>query len=117
MPGSKWAPSIVPDFGEQTVYLVLDCFGRTGCAWREADVASTDLETVINDLMMSQYSDPQRVVAFNIAERWSQDVSRDIAVEIQRRADLAAEELSSAIEDFVNRYVAGERQLPLRLVP
>jgi hypothetical protein len=49
----------VPNIGDQNVYLVLDYFDRSGCAWREADVGETDLET-INDLMSGQYNDPQQ---------------------------------------------------------
>jgi len=43
------------------------------CVWREADVESADLETVIIDLLDGQYRDPRRVVAFNTAETRSQD--------------------------------------------
>jgi hypothetical protein len=66
---------------------VLDDFGRQGRAWRETDVERTDLETVIADLMSGQYNNPVTVVAFNLAERWAGDVSEDIAIEIQMRAD------------------------------
>jgi hypothetical protein len=41
---SGWTPSIVPNGDDQTVYLVLDDFGRRGRAWREADVEATDLK-------------------------------------------------------------------------
>jgi hypothetical protein len=112
---SPWTPSIVPNGVEDTVYLVVDCYGQAGgCVWREAQVGSTDLETVITDLMAGQYSDPFRVVAFNTAERWSEDVSKDVAREIRRRADLAYDDLSSTVEAFVEMYVGHERQLALR---
>ncbi|SEI15783.1 hypothetical protein AB7828_26460 [Tardiphaga sp. 215_C5_N2_1] len=110
-----WTPSLVPDAGEQTVYLVLDCFDRAGCAWREADVAATDLETVIADLMSGQYNDPQRVIAFNTAERWADDVSEDVAREIRRRADRNYEDVTSSLDDFVLRHAGREQQLTLRL--
>ena len=61
---------------------------RLGRAWREADYEATDLETVIRDLMTGQYSNPIRIVAFNTAESWSEDVSEDIARELCRRCDL-----------------------------
>jgi hypothetical protein len=112
---SGWTPSIVPNVGDQDVYLVLDCFDRAGCAWREADTEATDLETVIADLMSGQYNDPQRVVAFNTYEHWADDVSEDVAREIRRRADARYEDLSSSIEDFVVRHAGRERQLNLRL--
>ena len=46
----SWTPSIVPG-NDQTVYLVIDDFGRHGRAWRETDVEATDLETVITDML------------------------------------------------------------------
>ena len=45
----NWTPSIVPS-DDQTVYLVVDDFGKHGRAWRETDVEQTDLETVISDM-------------------------------------------------------------------
>src|ERR1700679_3656412 len=79
MPRTGWTPSIVPNGEDQTVYLVVDRFGPLGTAYRETDVVRTDLETTITDLMSGQFSDPVRVIAFNTAERWAQDVSKDIA--------------------------------------
>ena len=38
MPGKGWTPSIVPYSADQTVYLVVDDFGRQGRAYRETDV-------------------------------------------------------------------------------
>jgi len=72
---SKWTPSIVPNGDDQTVYLVADDFGKHGRAWVESDYETTDLETVIQDLLSGQYTNPIRVIAFNTAERWSEDVS------------------------------------------
>jgi hypothetical protein len=118
MPGSSnWTPSIVPNDNDQTVYLVADDFGRLGRAWREADYEATDLETVIQDLLTGQYSNPIRVVAFNTAERWSEDVSEDVAGELRRRCDLQMRELPATISDFVERHEDRDRrQLILRLV-
>jgi hypothetical protein len=112
----KWTPSIVPNGHDETVYLVVDCYGKGGCVYREAEVGKTDLETTIADLMSGQYNDPDRVIAFNTADNWAQDVSDDIAREIRSRADLVYEDLSSSIEDFVVRHAGRERQLALRLV-
>ena len=114
---SGWTPSIVPNGNDETVYLVADDFGRLGHAWREADYEATDLETVIHDLLTGQYSNPLRVVAFNTAERWSEDVSEDVARELRRRCDLQMRELPSTISDFVERHGDRDRrQLTLRLV-
>jgi len=111
-----WTPSIVPaDGNDQTVYLVLDCLGRNGFVWRETDAGHADLETVISDLMTGHYSDPNRVVAFNTAEHWSRDVSEDVALEIERRADLANEDISSTLDDFMDRFRRNDHQFTLRL--
>jgi hypothetical protein len=112
---SSWTPSIVPNDNDETVYLVADDFGRFGHAWCEADYETTDLETVIQDLLTGQYSNPIRVVAFNTAERWSEDVSEDVAAELRRRCDLQMRELPSTISDFVERHEDRDRrQLTLR---
>ena len=116
MRSSSWTPSVVPDGADQTVYLVVDDFSRHGRVFRETEVGRTDLETVIADLVSGQYNDPVRVVAFNTAEHWAEDVSEDIAREIRRRADLANEDVSSAVEAFVERHCRRELQLTLRLV-
>lgn len=110
-----WTPSIVPNGDDQTVYLVKDDLGRLGAVWREADAEGTDLETVITDLMAGEYSNPIRVIAFNTAERWSEDVSEDIAREIRRRFDLQLADVPSGLQDFVERHEGHHRQLALRL--
>jgi hypothetical protein len=106
--------SIIPDDHDETVYLVAD-FGRIGRAWREADYEATDLETVLRDLLNGQYSNPIHVVAFNTAERWSEDVSEDVAHELRRRCDLQMCDPPSSISDFIERYEGTDRrQLTLR---
>src|SRR5258706_442089 len=80
-----WTPRIVPYGADQTVYLLVDRFGQLGSVYRETEVERTDLETIITDLMSGQFNDPVRVVAFNTLEHWSEDVSKDIALEIQTR--------------------------------
>ena len=97
--------------------MVLDSLGRLGQIWPEADAEATDPETVIIDLLTGQYSSPVRVVAFNTAERWSEDVSEDVADKLRRRCDLQMRELPASISDFVERHEKQNRQqLMLRLV-
>ena len=65
----------MPNGDDLTVYLVANDFGKHGRAWVESTYETTDLETVIQDLLSAQYTNPIRVIAFNTAERWSEDVS------------------------------------------
>lgn len=81
----RTSPSIVPHGADQDTYLVLDDLGRIGCSWRETDAESADRETLIRDLVDGQYSHPVRIIAFNTAEGWSRNVTKDIADELRRR--------------------------------
>jgi hypothetical protein len=112
----NWSPSISPPGEEQMVYLVAEDFVRLGRAWRETDYEATDLETARQDLMAGEYRCSLRVVAFT-AERWSQDVSGDVAQELRRRCDRKMCDLPSSIIDFVERHEERDRrQLSLRQV-
>jgi hypothetical protein len=58
-----------------------------------------------------------RVVAFNTAEKWSQDVSADVAHELRYRCDLQMRDIPFGLQDFVDRYEGryNDIQLPLPL--
>ena len=113
---SHWTPSIIPNDNE-TAYLVAEDFGKLGRAWREAEYETTDLETVIQDLLCGQYNNPFRVVAFNTSACWSEDVSADVAAELRRRCEQQRRELPSTISDFVKRHeMPDRRQLALLLI-
>ncbi|SHH06608.1 hypothetical protein SAMN05444169_5549 [Bradyrhizobium erythrophlei] len=90
MPSSGWSPRMVPYGADQTVYLVVDRF-RTGRVYRETEVERADVEAIINDFLTGQFNDPVRVIAFNTLEHWSDDVSEEIATEIQTRCDIAGD--------------------------
>jgi hypothetical protein len=97
------SPSIAADLpDDQDVYLVLDDFGgRLGRAWREASEERTDRETLINDLLTGEYTNPVRVVAFNTKEGWSRDVTVDIADELRRRY-VELDDVPEAMLDFMD---------------
>ena len=79
-PGSPSVASAVPQSYDGSVVMCRVPSSRetdwSGIAWREADYETTELETVIQDLLTGQYGSPIRVVAFNTAERWSEMFSR-----------------------------------------
>jgi hypothetical protein len=115
-----WTPSIVPNGDDHNVYLVMDDLGRLGRVWREADDSAAELEAVILDLLAGQYKSPVRVVSFNTAEKWSQDVSADVAQELRQRCDLRQVDIPFFLQDFVDRYEGRfhdiQLPLPIRLV-
>jgi hypothetical protein len=95
------SPSIVPQEANQDTYLVLDDFGgRLGRAWRETDEEDTDRETPIRDLIDDQCGNPARIVAFNTAEGWSRDVTKDIADELRRRF-AGFDEVPASVQEFL----------------
>ena len=79
----------MPTTERSDTYLVLENFGaRLGRTWRETDDAATDRE-------------PFRIVAFNTAEGWSRDVTKDIADELRRRL-LEHHEVPVSVQVFVD---------------
>jgi hypothetical protein len=116
MRDTDWTPSIVPGDEDRDVCLVVSDLGRRGRAYCETDVEATDLETVIQDLLDGQYSDPIRVVSFNTAEGWSRDISADVAEELRRRCELEARQIPPSLAGFFARHETLPRQLTLRLV-
>jgi hypothetical protein len=115
MPRTGWTPSIVPNAD-----IVVDDFGRNGRAYRETDVERADLEAVIVDMLEGQYQNPDRVVGFNTAERWSEDVSGNVAQELRQRCDLQGCDVPFFLQDFVDQYEGRHHDiqlpLPMRLV-
>jgi len=93
---------------------VVDRF-KSGSVYRETEVERTDLETILSDFLTGQFNDPVRVIAFNTLEHWSDDVSSDIAAEIQTRCDIDGVEVPEHVRDFVEGFASPARQLTLRL--
>src|SRR4051794_15129433 len=91
-----------PDNSGVDTYLVLDDFGgRLGRAWRETEEASANSrEVLICDLVDGQYNNPTRIVAFNTAEGWSRDVTKDIADEVRRRL-VEYDKVPASVREFV----------------
>jgi hypothetical protein len=90
---------------------VVDSVDAKGSIRRETEIERADPETVICDLISGHFNDPLRVVAFNTLEHWAEDVSEDIAAEIQARFDIDGNELPEHIRDFVESHWTAARQL------
>ena len=114
MPSTGWTPKLAPHGADQTVYLVIDRFGVLGSVYRE--VERTELETIISDFLTGEFNDPVRVLAFNTLEHWSDDVSQEVAAEIQTRCDIEGVAIPEHMRDFVASFTGPTWQLALRLV-
>jgi hypothetical protein len=99
----RTSPSIVPHGADHDTYLVLEDFGRIGCCWHQTDADNADRGTLIRDLVEGQYRQPVRIVAFNTAEGWSRDVTKDIADELRRRY-IEFGEVPDSILDFIEAH-------------
>jgi len=74
------------------------------------DYGTIDLETVIQDLLTGQYNNPIRVIAFNTAERWSEDVSEDVGHELRRGCDPQGRDIPFFPQGFTDRFELALRQ-------
>lgn len=103
---------LVPENDDVTIYLVLEDFGPLGRAILETDLADADRGTIVRNFISGQYDSALRVIAFNVAEGWSRDVSEDIAGEIIDRAFDADETLTEGTKRFIDRHIDIERRPP-----
>jgi hypothetical protein len=93
---------------DDTVYLVLDDFGRFGQAYREIDPRQADRQTVLSNLLSGEYRRPLRIVAFNTTEGWARDVTAEIAIEASTQDDLSA-----AAREFVEGVTTQVKVVPV----
>ena len=116
MPGTGLSPGIVPYGADQTVYLVVDRFGSLDTVYREAEFEIADFESLIGDLLSGRFNNPVRVIAFNTLEHWTEDVSAEVAAEVQSRCDIDGEPVPEHVRDFVNAHGGASGQLALLLI-
>jgi hypothetical protein len=98
-----------PQF-DVTVHLVLGDFGNSGRAYRETAEEAADFNSIVDDLMAGQFNNPIRVIAFNISEGWSRDVSDQVARELLERVAKEDKWLARAARRFVELHL-GEAEL------
>ena len=94
------SPSLVPENPHRDVYLVLENFGSLGRMWRETHEVETSRAWMIRSLLEGHYENPVLIVAFNMTEGWSRDVTADIADELRRRC-VEYDEVPASILKFM----------------
>jgi len=100
---STQTPPLAPKLSDNvTVHIVLNDFGNLGRAYVETDEEEADEWTVVSKIMDGEYSNPARVVAFNIAEGWSRDVTEAIAQAVAKRGR-SENHFRKAAKEFVER--------------
>jgi hypothetical protein len=116
---SNWTPSIVPDENDRTIYLVADDLGSPAAPGAKP-ITKPPTSKRSFKIFWPGNRKPSRGVAFNTAERWSEDVSVDIAHELRRRCDLQMRDIPFYLQDFTDRYEGRyhdiQLPLPMRLV-
>jgi hypothetical protein len=104
---STQTPPLAPKLTDNvTVHIVLNDFGKLGRTFLETDELEADEWTTVTNIINGEYSNPVRVVAFNIAEGWSRDVTEDVAEAVIERGDTEGH-LSEPAKKFVE-CVLGE---------
>ena len=95
--------SIVPSL-DADIHLVLCRFGRVGLAYIETDPAEADATTVVQSLLYGRYGQPLRIVALNVDEGWSQDVSEAMARKVLEIAEREDYELTEGTLQFLKAH-------------
>jgi hypothetical protein len=101
-------PQLVPDahpYPGHVIHIVLNNFGRFGgLAFVETRADGADRETIFGNLLAGRYSNPIAVVAFNLEEGWSRDVSVQICRRVLFRAGAAGDAVAEPTMKFVERH-------------
>jgi hypothetical protein len=100
------SPDVVPYGADQTIYVVVDAIASPGHDGEESQVEVEDFETIVEEFIAGRFRDPVRVLAFNTLEHWSQDLSSDVAREIQTRCDIEGVAAPEHLRDFLERHAA-----------
>ena len=92
------------------IRLVLCGFGRAGLAYIETDAAEADATTVVQNLLYGRYGHLLRVVALNVDEGWSQDVSEVMAYKVRELAEREHYEQTQGTLDFIEAHIERVKQ-------
>jgi hypothetical protein len=109
------SPAFLVSSLDADIHLVLCRFGRAGLAYVETDPAEADATTVVQNLLHGRYGRPLRVIALNVDEGWSRDVSEAMAHKVCEIAEHEDYELTQGTLDFVYAHIGRVRQPTLPL--
>jgi hypothetical protein len=102
--------SLVPELDAAgDLHFVLCNFGRLGEAFVETDPARADRETVVEDVLSGELSEPLRVIVLRADGTWH-DVSVQVALEVVKRATVAGDTLTDGARKFVDAHLGGVEQ-------
>jgi hypothetical protein len=93
----------------EDLHLVLCDYGRAGQAYIETDPVRADAGSIVRDFLAGEYDRPLRVVALNVEEGWSRDVSETIAHKVRDVAGHEQIALTDGTLAFIEMHT--ERQL------
>ena len=98
----------------ETVLYALTCSSWTAptCAASRSRCAR---RTVIQNLLYGRYGEPLRVVALNVSEGCSRDVSEAMAHKVREIAEHEDYELTQGTLDFIDAHIGRVRQPTLPL--
>ena len=109
------SPAFLVSSLDADIHLVLCRFGRAGLAYIETDPAEADATTVVQNLLHGRYGRPLRVIALNVDEGWSRDVSEAMAHKVCEIAEHEDYELTQGTLDFIGAHIGRVRQPTLPL--
>ena len=99
------SPNLAPS--HDAVHLVLCDYGRAGLAYAETEPVSTERD-VVEKILSGEYERPVEVVAFNVTEGWTRDVSEDIAGLVVERARSQERKLAQGARAFIEKHLDEE---------
>jgi hypothetical protein len=99
---------LAPSQADVTIHIVLNDFGPLGRGYCETDEVEADEETVVENILSGQYSQPLRVVAFNTAEGWARDVTEDVARAVLDRARSENRSIGKAAQEFLGNALGAD---------
>jgi len=100
--------SLVPELDAAgDLHFVLCDYGRLGKAFVETDPARADRETVVEDILSGELSEPLRVIALRADGTWL-DVSAEVALEVVKGATVARDTLTEGARNFVEAHFGAQ---------